>query len=132
VTTPHSGTAWLALVTALTAGAADTVASEIGKACGRRTFLVVGLKPVPPGTSGAISVEGTIANAVAALGLATLGAALGLIAGADVPLVVGAALAGAFVESALGATLEGPGILDNNVLNFVNTAVAVAVVLLVA
>jgi uncharacterized protein (TIGR00297 family) len=131
ITSPYQGLAWLALVTALTAGAADTVASEIGKAWGRRTFLVVGFRPVPPGTSGAVSLEGTIANIVAAVGLAGLGAALGLIPAAAIPMVVVAALAGAFVESALGATLEKPGILNNDLLNFINTAVAVAVVLLI-
>ena len=40
-----------------------------------------------------------------------------------------AALAGAFVESILGATLEAPGILDNNLLNFINTAVAAGIAL---
>jgi uncharacterized protein (TIGR00297 family) len=126
---PYQALAWLALVTALTAGAADTVASEIGKAWGRRTFLVVGFRPVPPGTSGAMSVEGTVANVVAAIGLATLGAALGLIGASYIPIVVTGALAGSLVESALGATLEKPGILNNDLLNFINTAVAVAVVL---
>ena len=127
ITSPYQAVAWLALVTALTAGAADTVASEIGKAWGRRTFLVVGLRPVPPGTSGAISLEGTIANVVAAFALAALGAALGLIPSLAVPHVVIGALAGSFVESALGATLEEPGILNNDLLNFIGTAVAVAV-----
>ena len=46
--------------------------------------------------------------------------------------VVVAATAGALVESALGATLEGPGILNNDMLNFINTAVAAAVALAIA
>jgi uncharacterized protein (TIGR00297 family) len=132
VTTPHQATAWLAMVTGLTAGGADTVASEIGKAWGRRTFLIAGLVPVAPGTSGAISLEGTAANAAAAAALALLGSAVGLITPAAIPSVVIAALAGSIVESFLGATLEAPGILDNDLLNFINTAVAVAVVLLIA
>jgi uncharacterized protein (TIGR00297 family) len=129
VTSPYQAEAWLALVAALTAGAADTVASEIGKAWGRRTFLVIGFRPVPPGTSGAVSLEGTAANVAAALALAALGAALGLVAGSAVPLIAGAALAGAFVESALAATFEERGILNNDLLNFVTTGVAVAAVL---
>ncbi len=129
ITSPYQAAAWLALVTALTAGAADTVASEIGKAWGRRTFLVVGFRPVPPGTSGAISLEGTIANVIAAVALAALGAALGLIPAHAILFVVIGALAGSFVESALGATLEKPGILNNDLLNFINTSVAVAVTL---
>ena len=129
ITSPYQAMAWLALVTGLTAGAADTVASEIGKAWGRRTFLVVGFRPVPPGTSGAISLEGTLANVVAALALAALGAALGLIPATTISIVVIGALAGSFVESALGATLEKPGILNNDLLNFIGTAVAVGVTL---
>ena len=37
------------------------------------------------------------------------------------PIVVGASV-GSVLESWLGATLEGPGILNNDVLNFINTA----------
>jgi uncharacterized protein (TIGR00297 family) len=117
---------WLVLVTALTAGGSDTVASEIGKAWGRRTFLVVGLRPVAPGTSGAVSLEGTLAGLVSALALAALAAALGLVEPRFVWVATAGATIGAFVESALGATLEGPGIVNNDLLNFVNTAVASA------
>nr|MDQ3071520.1 DUF92 domain-containing protein [Acidobacteriota bacterium] len=56
-----------AFVAALVAGSSDTVASEIGKAYGRTTWLLPTLRPVPPGTSGAISSEGTAASAVAAV-----------------------------------------------------------------
>src|SRR5450759_2430751 len=52
----------LAFAAALTAGASDTIASEIGKAWGRRTWSVTSLKHVPPGTSGAMSLEGTVAG----------------------------------------------------------------------
>ncbi len=69
------------MVAALAAGASDTVASEIGKAWGRRTFLFPSFKPVRPGTSGAVSLEGTAAGLVAALGLAALGLSLGLVKG---------------------------------------------------
>jgi uncharacterized protein (TIGR00297 family) len=131
ITSPDQGLAWLVLVASLAAGAADTIASEIGKAWGRHTFLIVGFRPVPPGTSGAVSLEGTLANFAGAFGLAALGAALGLIPAAAIPMVIVAALAGALVESVLGATLEKPGILNNDVLNFINTAVAAAVVLLI-
>lgn len=47
-------------------------------------------------------------------------------------VVVIGATAGALVETVLGATLEGPGILDNNVLNFINTAVAAVLALALA
>ena len=129
VTTPYQTVALAALVAALTAGGSDTVASEIGKAWGRSTFLVTTLRRVPPGTAGAMSIEGTVAGLIGAFVLAGSGAALGLISGSAIALVVAAATAGALIESALGATLEGPGILNNDMLNFINTAAAAAVVI---
>jgi uncharacterized protein (TIGR00297 family) len=129
VLSPHRDAVLLAFVAALTSGASDTVASEIGKAWGRRTFLVTRLTRVRPGTPGAVSLEGTAAGVVAALGLAALALALGLVHGNAVWFVVIGATAGAFVESGLAATLEGPGIVNNDMLNFVNTAVAALVAL---
>jgi uncharacterized protein (TIGR00297 family) len=132
VTTPYAPRAALALVAALAAGGSDTVASEIGKAWGRSTFLVTSLGRVKPGTPGAMSLEGTAAGLVAALGLAAIAAAFGLIAASLILVVVVAATAGALVESALGATVEEAGILNNDMLNFVNTTVAAAVALAIA
>jgi len=132
VTTPYRAWSLLALVAALTAGGSDTVASEIGKAWGRSTFLVTTLSRVPPGTPGAISLEGTAAGLAAAFALAAVGLGFGLIPAAALLAVVVGATAGALVESALGATLEGPGILNNDMLNAVNTAVAAAVALVLA
>jgi uncharacterized protein (TIGR00297 family) len=118
-----------ALAAALTAGGSDTVASEIGKAWGRSTFLVTSLRRVPAGTPGAMSVEGTIAGVAGAFALAALAALLRLVTPeAIVPIVI-AATAGALVESVLAATLERPGILNNDMLNFINTGVAAAVAL---
>jgi uncharacterized protein (TIGR00297 family) len=126
---PHRDAALLAMVAALAAGASDTVASEIGKAWGRRTYLFPTFIRVRPGTSGAVSLEGTGAGIVAALALATLALALGLITERGLWFVTIAATAGSFVESSLGATLEASGTLDNDMLNFINTAVSAAFVL---
>jgi uncharacterized protein (TIGR00297 family) len=119
--------ALLAFIAALAAGGSDTVASEIGKAWGRTTYLVTNFRRVPPGTSGAVSLEGTLAGIAAAALLATLGAALALISWSSIAIVVIAATVGSVVESVLGATLEPRGVLNNDVLNFINTAVAAAV-----
>jgi len=131
-TTANPPVALLALVAALTAGGSDTVASEIGKAWGRSTFLVTNLGRVKPGTPGAMSVEGTVAGIAAAFALAAAGVALRLIPGSAVIAVVVGATAGAIAESLLAATLEGPGILNNDLLNFINTAVAAGVALAIA
>lgn len=121
-----SDVAFVAFVAALVAGGSDTVASEIGKAWGRRTFLVPTLRRVPAGTSGAISIEGTAAGLLGALALGAVGVAGGLVPAVALPAIVAAATIGAFAESAMGATLEAPGIVNNDVLNFLNTAIAAA------
>ena len=117
----------LAFVAALVAGASDTVASEIGKAWGRRTFLVTTARRVTPGKSGAMSLEGTVAGVMSAAALGAAGCALGIIPWPQLVYVVAAATAGALVESALGATLEHRGVVNNDVLNFINTGVAACV-----
>jgi uncharacterized protein (TIGR00297 family) len=116
--------ALVAFAAALTAGASDTVASEIGKGWGRRTWAILPLRPAAPGTPGAVSIEGTAAGLVAAAGLGSLAIALGLVpAGALAAIVVGAT-AGSLVESLLAATFEPAGILNNDALNLINTSIA--------
>src|SRR5260221_54350 len=57
----------LAYAGAVATAAADTCSSEVGKAYGRRTFLITSLRAVPPGTEGAISLEGTLGGLLGAL-----------------------------------------------------------------
>jgi uncharacterized protein (TIGR00297 family) len=132
VTTPYAASALLAFAASLVAGASDTVASEIGKAWGQSTWLVTSFRRVPPGTPGAMSIEGTVAGLGAALALAGMAVALSLVPASAVLIVVAGATIGALVESVLGATLEAPGILNNDMLNFINTATAAAVALALA
>jgi uncharacterized protein (TIGR00297 family) len=123
---PHRDMALLAMVAALVAGASDTVASEIGKAWGTRTYLFPTFARVRAGTSGAVSLEGTGAGLVAALALSAVAQALGLLTGDGLWYATIGATAGSFIESSLGATLESSGTLDNDMLNFINTALAAA------
>jgi uncharacterized protein (TIGR00297 family) len=131
VVSPDEGVR-LAFVAALVSGGSDTIASEMGKAWGRRTWSITSLAHVPPGTSGAMSLEGTAAGVAGALALGLAAVALGLAPLAWLAAIVIGATAGSLLESWLGATLEAPGILNNDMLNFINTAagaiVAVAIV----
>jgi uncharacterized protein (TIGR00297 family) len=129
VLTPYHDAALLAFVSVLATGGSDTVASEIGKAWGGKTYLVTTFSQVRPGTPGAMSLEGTVAGVVAAVALALLGAWLHVIPMSLVWAVVGGAIAGSLVESALAATLEASGIVNNDVLNFLNTATGAIVAL---
>ena len=105
---------------------ADTFGSEIGKRWGRHTVLITSLRPVPPGTEGAISLEGTAASALGSVAMALLMAALGLLAGwPAVVLVTLVGLGATLIESWIGATLQ-PRIawLSNELVNGLQTAIA--------
>ena len=115
------------LVTGLAAGASDSVASEIGKAFGGQPRLLPTFTPAPAGTPGAVTVAGTLAGIVSAALVATPAFALGLLPWAALPVVVVACTVGAVIESMLAAATEHHGILNNDLLNVVNTAAAAAV-----
>jgi uncharacterized protein (TIGR00297 family) len=129
-----SGLAWVpsaafltvAYASAVATAAADTCSSEIGKAYGRRTFLITSLQPVPPGTEGAISLEGTAA-ALAGSGLvAIVGVAVGLYGWEGATVVAATGLLGSLAESLIGTVAESRGWLDNDLLNALNTAIGAA------
>ncbi|MFN7941908.1 MAG: DUF92 domain-containing protein [Thermoanaerobaculia bacterium] len=111
----------LALVSAFATAASDTVSSEIGKAFGRRTFLITTLRPVPRGTDGAVSLEGTLAGIAASLVLGALGAVTKLYPPIGIAWVALAALVATTLESWIGATLEKRGLVDNEAVNFLNS-----------
>lgn len=111
----------------------DTCASEIGKAYGQRTFLITTLQPVARGTEGAVSLEGTLAGAVASLAQALIGFAVGLINGFDVLLCVLAAFIATNIESVIGATLQSRYTwLTNELVNILNTLIGAASAMLLS
>lgn len=122
-----------ALTASFAAGAADTAATEFGSAFGRRAFLPTSFRRVPPGTPGAVSMEGTLASALAAVAVSTVGLAVGLFEGAGLwaAASVGGFL-GAFLESVLGSL---PGVeqrLGNEGMNVFNTAIGALICLITA
>jgi uncharacterized protein (TIGR00297 family) len=121
----------LGYAAAVATAAADTCSSEVGKAYGRRTFLITTLRAAAPGTEGAVSLEGTLGGLAGALAVGAVGAASGLLDWPSALLVALAGLFGSLAESAIGAVAGRRGWMDDNLLNATNTAIgAVAVVLL--
>jgi uncharacterized protein (TIGR00297 family) len=117
-TTPEPRLFLLALAGAFATAAADTVSSEIGQVYGRRTYLITTLRPVPRGTEGAVSLEGTLAGVAASLAVGGLGYALGLYPAWGVAVLALAAFLATSLESLVGATLERRGLFDNEAVNF--------------
>jgi uncharacterized protein (TIGR00297 family) len=112
---------------------ADTCGSEIGKAYGKRTFLITTLQPVPKGTEGAVSLEGTLAGILAAILLGLLGWGVGLISGGQVLICVIAAFIATNLESVIGATLQRQwDWLTNEAVNVVNTLIGAIVAVAIA
>jgi uncharacterized protein (TIGR00297 family) len=118
----------LAYVASFSTKLSDTTASEVGKAYGQRTFLITSLKPVPAGTEGAVSLEGTLAGVIGSLVLALVGWAVGLISPGGIVICLMAAFVATNLESLIGATLQNSfDWLTNEVVNILNTTIGAAV-----
>ena len=123
----------IGFVASLSTKLSDTSATEIGKAYGQRTFLITTLQPVPRGTEGAVSLEGTLAGVVGSLVLAVAAWAVGLIPVFGIIICAIAAFVATTIESLIGATIEDklPG-LTHDVVNIINTLIGAVVAIALA
>jgi len=124
----------LGFAASFSAKLADTFGSEIGKRWGRRTLLITTLQPVPPGTEGAISLEGTLASLLGSALMALVMQQLGLLEGAAAwLLVVIVGLVATLLESVIGAGLQQrcPW-LSNELVNALQTLIAALLAMAVA
>jgi uncharacterized protein (TIGR00297 family) len=111
----------------------DTTASEVGKAYGKSTFLITTLKPVPRGTEGAISLEGTIAGIIGGILISLVAYSLGMITFTGVITCTIAAFVATNIESVIGATLQSDlDWLSNELVNVINTIVGAVVAISIA
>jgi uncharacterized protein (TIGR00297 family) len=105
---------------------ADTCGSEIGKRWGRHTVLITTLRAVPPGTEGAISLEGTAASLAGSALMASIALAGGLLTGwPQWGLVTAVGLVATLLESMIGATCQSRwSWLTNEIVNGLQTLIA--------
>lgn len=111
---------------ALAEAAGDTVSSELGQVLGGRPRLVTSFRRVPAGQDGAITPVGTTSAMLAIAIVCVVCQWSGLLLPRYAWTVFAAAFFGTVVDSLLGATLERPGKLGNNSVNFTSSAFAAA------
>lgn len=102
--TPWEG--WMILgAGALAASTADTWSTEIGSLASSPPRSILHWRPVPPGTSGGVTLLGTAAALAGAAMIAATAAGVGWPAAA-LPAALLGGFAGAMADSLLGATLQ--------------------------
>ncbi len=112
---------------------ADTTASEVGKAYGKSTFLITTLQPVPRGTEGAISLEGTLAGILGGLIISVVAYGFDLITLPGVVICAIAAFVATNFESVIGATIQNKfDWLTNELVNVINTIIGAVVAIAIA
>jgi uncharacterized protein (TIGR00297 family) len=125
--TPYSEAFTIAMVAAFATALFDTTATEVGQAFGRRHVLVTTWRAVPEGTTGGVSVVGTMAGFVGATVLVGVGWSMGLIAGAAVLAIIIGAFCGSTLESFLGAMMGKGSRTDHHLRNLANTVAGAGV-----
>jgi len=110
-----SSVLWLGFAASFAGANADTWGTELGVLNPREPVLLITLKRVPRGTSGAVSLVGTLsalAGSALVAGAAVLSTALGWTPTTGLPLwqqfliITAAGWLGSLVDSLLGATLQ--------------------------
>jgi uncharacterized protein (TIGR00297 family) len=105
VATATGESAWaMAALGALAAAAADTWATEVGTLAAGLPRSIVSFRRVPPGTSGAITVPGTLASVAGAAMITSVAYLTGATAVPGAVFVGG--VAGSLADSLVGATIQ--------------------------
>ena len=111
--------------------AADTVSSETGQAASSQPRMILGFRPAPVGTNGAVSPQGTFAGCIAAAIVAWIAVICGVVASRWAPVIALTAILGMLFDSVMGEIFENRGRMGNDAVNFVSTVLAADLALLI-
>ena len=104
---PHLEGVWIAFAGCMAAVNADTWATELGVLSRTSPRLITNGKVVPKGTSGGVSLVGYLATLAGASLIAVAAAFFTPSPAHIIPMVITGGLAGATIDSILGATIQG-------------------------
>ncbi|HVW96263.1 MAG TPA: DUF92 domain-containing protein [Mucilaginibacter sp.] len=115
----------------IAAATADTLSSELGTVLGKRFYNILSFKRDKRGLDGVVSLEGSLAGLAGSviIGLIYI---TGHHDGVRVLWIAVAGMTGNLADSVLGATLERKGVIGNNTVNFLNTAIGAFTCLLLS
>ena len=112
----------LLFAAAFSSATADTMSSELGNLYGKYFYNIITLKEDARGLNGVISIEGTLFGIAGSCAIACIYSVFNGF-GINTSIIVFAGTLGNISDSLIGATAERKGLVSNNAVNFLNTAV---------